>query len=568
MFMKQNKKLLIATIAMFAIAPLAKGQDFSYTLQGGQTLYFNIADGNAVVTRPADTTLPYFSQLGSLVIPDTVEYNSVRYPVTAIDSNTFAECRGLTQITIPVTVTAMGRRAFDNVMNLTRTNYTGTLAQWCRIDFVGSTGNPISASGNLFVGGVAVTANSFTEDVSEIKRLTFAGCTSLVGTLMLPASITQIGYGAFYLCTGITSVELPSSVREIESHAFQGCSNLGSVNLPEGLEIIGDLAFDHCSGLHQVTIPRTIKDLGYNTFTNCQNLQTVWFNADSCNAGKAEGGLVYPLFGSSCPNLTSIIFGNNVKTIPGYAFAFCRHITEIVIPDSVVSIGKASFQTCDLLASVTIGENVASIGDSAFGWCGQLWRINMRGVTPPSYGFNAFKNIASQVEVNVPCEAVVEYENNAQWGRFDIVGKVMYVLTLRVDDEAHGSASVVEQATCTNPNATIKATPLQGYAFSHWDDGNTDNPRQVNLVQDTVFTAFFDVANGVEEAEMDGCRVYAQGRNIVVETNGMKTVSVTDTYGRMIAVANVDGMWAFGMPAAGVYLVQINEGKTIKKVVY
>lgn len=566
--MKKNKRFLVAVIATFGITSMVHGQDFSCTLQGGQTLYFNIVDGNAVVTRPADTTLPYFSQLGNLIIPDTVEYNNVRYPVTAIDSNTFAGCSGLTQITIPVTVTAMGRRAFDNVMNLTRTNYTGTLAQWCRIDFVGSTGNPISASGNLFAGGVAVTANSFTEDVSEIKRLTFAGCTSLTGTLMLPASITQIGYGAFYLCTGITSVELPSSVREIESHAFQGCSNLGSVNLPEGLEIIGDLAFDHCSGLHQVTIPRTIKDLGYNTFTNCQNLQTVWFNADSCNAGKAEDGLVYPLFGSGCTNLTSIVFGDNVKSLPDYAFAFCRHITEIVIPDSVVSIGKASFQTCDLLASVTMGENVASIGDSAFGWCGQLWRINMRGVTPPSYGFNAFKNIASQVEVDVPCEAVVDYENNAQWGRFDIVGKVMHTLTLRVDDETHGSVSVVEQATCTNPNATIMATPLQGYAFSRWDDGNTDNPRQVNLVQDTTMTAIFEVANGLEETEMVGHKVYVQGRSIVVETIGKRMVSVFDIYGRLIVTMNVEGNGSVGVSTAGIYLVRIDNEKVRKIVVY
>lgn len=39
---------------------------------------------------------------------------------------------------------------------------------------------------------------------------------------------------------------------------------------------------------------------------------------------------------------------------------------------------------------------------------------------------------------------------------------------------------------------TITATPEYGYRFSHWNDGNTDNPRDVYLTQDTAFTAYFE----------------------------------------------------------------------------
>lgn len=38
----------------------------------------------------------------------------------------------------------------------------------------------------------------------------------------------------------------------------------------------------------------------------------------------------------------------------------------------------------------------------------------------------------------------------------------------------------------------IRAIPHAGYVFSHWNDGNTDNPRIVYLTQDTSFTAYFD----------------------------------------------------------------------------
>lgn len=40
---------------------------------------------------------------------------------------------------------------------------------------------------------------------------------------------------------------------------------------------------------------------------------------------------------------------------------------------------------------------------------------------------------------------------------------------------------------------TISATPVYGYHFVQWTDGNTDNPRIVTLTQDTVFTAQFAI---------------------------------------------------------------------------
>ena len=38
---------------------------------------------------------------------------------------------------------------------------------------------------------------------------------------------------------------------------------------------------------------------------------------------------------------------------------------------------------------------------------------------------------------------------------------------------------------------TIEAMPTHGHYFSHWDDGDTSNPRQVLLTHDTAFTAYF-----------------------------------------------------------------------------
>lgn len=42
-----------------------------------------------------------------------------------------------------------------------------------------------------------------------------------------------------------------------------------------------------------------------------------------------------------------------------------------------------------------------------------------------------------------------------------------------------------------NTTVTFRAEANVGYRFSHWDDGNAENPRSVRLTQDTSFTAYF-----------------------------------------------------------------------------
>ena len=67
----------------------------------------------------------------------------------------------------------------------------------------------------------------------------------------------------------------------------------------------------------------------------------------------------------------------------------------------------------------------------------------------------------------------------------------LYLVQGMVDDTAHG---FVVGSGYYNDSIfmTLYAHPKAGYRFSHWSDGDTINPRQVFVLGDTAFTAYFD----------------------------------------------------------------------------
>ena len=44
-----------------------------------------------------------------------------------------------------------------------------------------------------------------------------------------------------------------------------------------------------------------------------------------------------------------------------------------------------------------------------------------------------------------------------------------------------------------NKAVQLTAVPRSGYCFLYWNDGNTDNPRIINVTSDKTYTAVFDV---------------------------------------------------------------------------
>ena len=181
----------------------------------------------------------------------------------------------------------------------------------------------------------------------------------------------------------------------------------------------------------------------------------------------------------------------NVTAVGDWAFSYCIGLTSVSIPNSVTSIGNYAFFGCSGLTSVTIGSNVASIRNQVFSGCSDLISLVSLATIPPIIG-NEFFPSPNICDVTIPCCSLGIYTTSS-WndyfnGRF--TEGLSFDLSVSANDEAYGR---VEAETQSCNVRTLTATPNNGYEFTGWNDGNTENPRTVTITSDTAFTAIFTV---------------------------------------------------------------------------
>lgn len=160
--------------------------------------------------------------------------------VTWIGDEAFCSCHSLTSITIPNSVTTIGESVFNFCDNLKE--FKGK--------FISDDGRCLIIDGILKAFAPAgLTEYTIPNSVTSIGDFAFYCCNNLT-SVTIPDSVTTIGESAFaangFTSSSLTTITIPDSVTSIGSYAFVLCDNLKSVTIGKSITTIGDGVFSDC----------------------------------------------------------------------------------------------------------------------------------------------------------------------------------------------------------------------------------------------------------------------------------------------------------------------------------
>ena len=255
--MKLWKKVLAATAASVCCLGFAQVSGFQNLLQTAEPvlsasaasgtyedLTYSVNCSGEVTITDCDKTVT------AVEIPAEID----GCPVTSIENAAFRRCSNLTDITIPESITYIGKEAFS---------YT----PWLKAR---QAENPLVIVNHIVIDGQTCTGDVVIPDgVTSIANYAFSSdlglataCSTQMTSVTIPDSVTRIGSSAFSGCKGLLRVVLPKSITTIEVASFYQCSSLTKEQY-QPLDDYLDLSDDIWSDMSDVIEMFKYKDKHY-----------------------------------------------------------------------------------------------------------------------------------------------------------------------------------------------------------------------------------------------------------------------------------------------------------------
>ncbi len=281
---------------------------------------------------------------GELIIPS--EYKDV--PIVAIEDYAFQNCRNITSVYIPETVTTIGVGAFNGC----------TKIQSMTLPFIGESASASAyraVFGYIFGyetkqargddGAKDAFVNTQYDDVEtatwQYSRINYQYSGGLVQSFY------------YYIPTSVKTVTVTDQTK-ISDAAFNGCSHIEKIVYEKEIESIGVAAFQDCESLisfntekaNTIDLTGAVEELGDYCFKNCVKIEEVILDEDISVIGNHafEG----------CKSIKQLDLTDNITFIGDYAFKGLKAIKDVLVYDSTTTIGKGAFEGCNSIESITL----------------------------------------------------------------------------------------------------------------------------------------------------------------------------------------------------------------------
>lgn len=275
----------------------------------------------------------------------------------------FAQCNSLTTVNLPSDLVSLPSSIFEDCISLTNVTLPSTLTTLGSLCFASCTS--LTLTDSVLPSGITVLPRECFRDCKSIVNLNLdnittlgdsclSGCTSLA-TITVSNNLNKLGTSCLSDCTSLTTVDLTdcTEITEIPNGFFSG-SAITSLMLPTTITKLGYSSFKSCLGLTSVNLPNNLTSIGENCFEACTNIETITISSeiDTINSYAFK----------DCSKLISVTFTNAgyIKALKNSAFYNCTLLSSLTLPDGLETIEASAFSNCSKLEIITIPSTIKS----------------------------------------------------------------------------------------------------------------------------------------------------------------------------------------------------------------
>jgi hypothetical protein len=432
-----------------------------------------------------------------------------------------------------------------------------------------------SVGNNAFYGCSKLITVTIPNSVISIGDYAFFNCSGLID-ISIGSSVTSIGEGSFGNCSGMTEMYVKAvNPPLLGNYAFHNIPPAIAVDVPCGSENSYRTAYGWSSFTNiKEKVPFHISVQSNNVLmgtatviqsNSCtvntaiigatvnQGFQFVKWNDDNAQNPRTvtviQDMTFTAIFSAIQYRVTVSANDASMGTVSGGGdYAPNSSATIVAIANTGYRFVQWNDGNTQNPRTITVTQNIAFMAEfadlSANSYQVSVWANNSSmGTVTGSGNYNANTTATITAIPNTGYHFVQWNDGNTNNPRTVTVTKdtnftALFAATTPgkyhvwvISNDINKGTVVGEGDYTANSTVTIGATPVQGYRFVQWNDGNTQNPRTFTVTRDTTFTAIFDVieykvllsANNANRGTVSGDGTYAY--------NSMVTVSATPNTG-------------------------------------